>query len=161
MDGSRHPKPKQLIFLVLSCLKVDEFKKKGVDKIMCVSVNDPFAMSAWAEKMGLDTSKPDCQPHGLRCSHFLLATCRLSFGQAKRELDARCPVVTQVSLYADVDGSWTRSLGMEKDLGVALLGQRSQRYAMYVDNGIIIKMVRSKQPTNNGSRGAKPCDKGV
>ena len=55
--------------------------------------------------------QPDCQPHGLRCSHFLLATCRLSFGQAKRELDARCPVVTQVSLYADVDGSWTRSLG--------------------------------------------------
>jgi len=67
-----------------------EFKKKGVDDIVCVSVNDPFTMKAWAEKMGVDSS---------------------------------------VSFYADVDGSWTRSLGMEKDLSVALLGQRSQRCA--------------------------------
>lgn len=86
----------------------DDFKKKGVDDIVCVSVNDPFTMKAWAEKMGVDSSK--------------------------------------VSFFADVDGSWTRSLGLEKDLSVALLGQRSQRYSMLVENGIIIKMMVEESP---------------
>ena len=29
--------------------KADEFKSKGVDKIVCMSVNDAFVMSAWAK----------------------------------------------------------------------------------------------------------------
>ncbi|NOX81733.1 MAG: redoxin family protein, partial [Alphaproteobacteria bacterium] len=29
--------------------KADEFKAKGVDKIVCMSVNDAFVMNAWAK----------------------------------------------------------------------------------------------------------------
>ena len=33
--------------------KVAEFKAKGVDKIVCVSVNDVFVMGAWAKDQGI------------------------------------------------------------------------------------------------------------
>jgi len=28
----------------------EEYKKKGIDKIICISVNDPFVMNAWAKE---------------------------------------------------------------------------------------------------------------
>lgn len=32
--------------------KADDFKKMGVDTVVCVAVNDPFVLAAWAEKSG-------------------------------------------------------------------------------------------------------------
>jgi peroxiredoxin len=31
--------------------KADEFKQKGVDAVVCLSVNDAFVMGAWAKKL--------------------------------------------------------------------------------------------------------------
>ncbi|KAJ1428760.1 Thioredoxin-like superfamily [Sesbania bispinosa] len=30
---------------------IDKFKAKGIDSVICVSINDPYTMSAWAEKL--------------------------------------------------------------------------------------------------------------
>ncbi|KAL8242594.1 hypothetical protein R6Q59_012896 [Mikania micrantha] len=30
---------------------IDKFKAKGVDSVVCVSVNDPYTMNGWAEKL--------------------------------------------------------------------------------------------------------------
>ena len=35
-------------------VKADEFKAKGVDQIICLSVNDAFVMSAWGEAQNAD-----------------------------------------------------------------------------------------------------------
>lgn len=30
---------------------IDNFKAKGIDSVICVSVNDPYTMNGWAEKL--------------------------------------------------------------------------------------------------------------
>lgn len=30
---------------------VDKFKAKGIDSVICVSVNDPYTLNTWAEKL--------------------------------------------------------------------------------------------------------------
>jgi len=87
--------------------RLDEFKKKGIDEIACVSVNDPAVMKAF-EKSISTTDK--------------------------------------LTMLADFDGAFTRSLGMEVDLTAAKLGKRSKRYAMIVNNGKIEKQWVEEKP---------------
>ncbi|MEO1209090.1 MAG: redoxin family protein [Cyanobacteria bacterium J06638_20] len=76
------------------------FRANGVDEILCISVNDPFSLAAWAQEEGAD----------------------------------------QVRFIPDVNGHFTREMGMMVNLSDKGMGQRSCRYSMLVKDGVIKKM---------------------
>lgn len=75
----------------------DQFDAKGVDEIVCVSVNDAFVMQQWGEATGATEAG--------------------------------------ITMLADTDASYTKALGMEFSVPPVGLFDRSQRYAMLVENG--------------------------
>jgi len=77
----------------------DKLRAKGVDEIICVSVNDVFVMKSWGGAMGAT----DAGIHSL----------------------------------ADGDSSFTKAIGMEFSAPPAGLIDRSKRYAMVVENGVV------------------------
>ena len=77
--------------------KAVELKGKGVDEIACISVNDPFVMSAWNER---DGSK-------------------------------------DITMLADGNGAFADAIGLTMDGSKYGMGQRSQRYSMIVDDGVV------------------------
>ncbi len=86
----------------------DALAEKGVEDIICVSVNDPFVMKAWAEQSGAEEA-------GLH-------------------------------LLADADGSFTKALGMEFSAPVVGFHDRSQRYAMVVEDGKVTVLQTEEKP---------------
>lgn len=75
-------------------------RANGVDEIICISVNDPFSLAAWAQDEGAD----------------------------------------QVRFIPDVNGDFTRAMGMLVNLSDKGMGHRSWRYSMLVKDEIIEKM---------------------
>jgi peroxiredoxin len=84
----------------------DAFAAKGVDEIICVSVNDPFVMGAWAEATGADG----------------------------------------ITMLADSSAEFTKALGMEFTAPPVGLYDRSKRYAMVVDNGVVSVLQEEENP---------------
>lgn len=82
------------------------FKEKGIDDIICVSVNDAYVMGAWAKTQGTEG---------------------------------------KVRMLADGSAEFTRALGLEQDLSARGMGVRSQRYALYADNGVV-KVLNVESP---------------
>jgi peroxiredoxin len=78
--------------------KAGDFKKKGVDKIVCMAVNDAFVMKAW--------------------------------GEAQKALGS-------VEMMADGNGDLTRALGLGFDGKGFGMGERSQRFAAVLENGVV------------------------
>lgn len=76
----------------------DALKAKGVDKIICLAVNDPFVMKHWLESHGATG------------------------------------IITPL---ADGNGDFTRALGLTMDGTAYGLSQRAQRFAMYLEDGIV------------------------
>ena len=74
------------------------FRDKGVDDIICLSVNDAWVMSAWGKSLGAEG---------------------------------------KVSMVADGNGEFTRAVGLNADMSAAGYGERSVRYAMIVDDGVV------------------------
>ena len=77
----------------------DKFEAKGVEEIICVSVNDPFVMAAWGESTGASAA-------GL-------------------------------TMLADPEAAFTQAIGMEFSAPPAGLINRSKRYAMLVEDGVV------------------------
>ncbi|KJZ19117.1 peroxiredoxin [Loktanella sp. S4079] len=77
----------------------DDFKAKGVDEIICVSVNDPFVMKAWGDSTGA--------------------------------ADAG------ITMLADAESAFTTAIGMNFSAAPVGFVNRSKRYAMLVDNGVV------------------------
>lgn len=72
---------------------------KGVDEIVCVAVNDPFVMDAWAKATGADKAG--------------------------------------ITVLSDGDASFTKAIGLDFSAPPAGLVDRSKRYAMVVDDGVV------------------------
>ena len=75
-----------------------EFVKKGVDEIICLSVNDAWVMDAWGKAQG---------------------------AQGK------------VTMVGDGNVELSRAMGFASDMSKSGFGERSIRYAMVVDNGVV------------------------
>ena len=81
----------------------EQLKKKNIEKVFCISINDPFVMEAWGKSFNLND---------------------------------------QLTLLADVKGNFTKSIGAE--FNWRGWGMRSKRYTMFLDNGVIKKIVEEE-----------------
>lgn len=77
----------------------DKLRAKGIDDIVCVSVNDPHVMKAWGDGAGADKA-------GIR-------------------------------MLSDAGSEFTGALGMRFSRPEAGMYDRSKRYAMMVDDGVV------------------------
>ncbi len=80
---------------------LDEFTRRGVDAIGCVSVNDVFVMHAWGKSAN----------------------------------------ATGIDMLADGNGEFTKALGLELDATAFGMGQRSQRFALVADDGLVTHLM--------------------
>lgn len=86
----------------------DDFKAKGVDEIICVSVNDPFVMKAW----GASTGAAD----------------------------------VGITLLADAASEFTTAIGMQFTAPAVGFTDRSKRYSMLVENGVVKILNQEESP---------------
>jgi peroxiredoxin len=77
----------------------DAFRAKGVDRIVCVTVTDPFVLDAWSKATGA--------------------------GEAG------------IEMLGDADASFTKAIGMDFNAPPVGLINRSKRYSMLVENGVV------------------------
>lgn len=93
-----------------------ELSDKGVDEVVCVSVNDPFVMKAWGEATGASGV-------GIR-------------------------------MLADPESAFTKAIGLDFTAPPAGLIARSQRYSMFIEDGVV------KVLNVEGSPGEATCSLG-
>jgi cytochrome c peroxidase len=86
----------------------DQFVAKGVDEIICISVNDPFVMNAWGDALGATAAG--------------------------------------ITMLADADSGFTTAIGMNFDAPPAGLLARSKRYAMLVQDGVVMLLNEESSP---------------
>lgn len=87
---------------------IDDFRAKGVAHVICVSVNDPFVMAAWAKDTGADEAG--------------------------------------ITMLADAEGRFARAIDMAFTAEPVGLINRSLRYAMVADDGIVSILQAEENP---------------
>ena len=85
-----------------------DFDAKGVDEIICISVNDPFVMASWGESTG---------------------------GTA-----------AGITLLADAASDFTKAIGMNFSAEPVGFYDRSMRYALYAEDGVVRILNTGDQP---------------
>lgn len=85
-----------------------KFDAKGVDEIICVSVNDPFVMKAWGESTGATEAG--------------------------------------ITMLADAESAFTTAIGMDFTAPPVGLINRSARYAMLVEDGVVKVLHKEESP---------------
>ena len=83
----------------------DKYKEKGIDHIICISVNDPFVMNAWGKENN---------------------------------------VGDKIIMMGDPFLNFTKDIGADVDKSGRVLGIRSNRYTMYVQDMKVIKLQEEK-----------------
>ena len=81
--------------------KHQQYRKKGIDFIICMSVNDPFVMKAWGKENNADD---------------------------------------KIIMAGDPFLNFTKAIGAEVDKSSRGLGVRSNRYTMFVNDMIVVKL---------------------
>lgn len=76
-----------------------KFDAKGVDEIICVSVNDPFVMKAWGEQTGATAAG--------------------------------------ITFLADAGAEFTKAIGLNFTAPPVGFYDRSKRYALYAEDGVV------------------------
>ena len=92
------------------------FQAKGVDCVVCVSVNDIFVMQAWGKQAGADD---------------------------------------KVEMLADGNGDFSKALGVSFDASQMGMGERSWRYSMLVEDGVVTQFNREPNPGEAKVSGAE------
>lgn len=78
--------------------KLDAIKGKGVDRVVCMAVNDAFVMKAWGQAQG---------------------------------------ALGKIEMMADGNGDFSRALGLSFDGKGFGMGERSQRFAAVIEDGVV------------------------
>jgi len=78
--------------------KADALQEQGVDKIVCMAVNDVFVVDAWAKAS---------------------------------------QVASKITMIADGNGDFARAMGLEMDIRAFGMGERCQRFAMILTDGVV------------------------
>lgn len=76
-----------------------QFDAKGIDEVICISVNDVHVMAHWGETSGA--------------------------------------TAVGITMLADGDASFTKAVGMEYDRPEVGFYNRSRRYALYAEDGVV------------------------
>ena len=77
----------------------DQLAAKGIEEVICVSVNDPFVMKAWGESTGATGAG--------------------------------------IVMLADADAEFAKATGLNFTIAAAGFFDRSSRFSMFVDDGVV------------------------
>lgn len=86
----------------------EKLAAKGVDEVICLSVNDAFVMKAWGDSTGA--------------------------------------AAAGITMLGDVDAGFTKAIGMNFSVPAIGFFDRSKRYALYAEDGVVKVLHAEENP---------------